>query len=452
MLRASSFSHVLRRVILPCTQQLHPPPRRIPFLYQTAIKEVPGWCRTYAKKKGNRKGKKAHIVSRQALLKPLQSWRPDPTRCAGCGIRLQTTDPRYAGFLYEKGPELPPKSKEKGKKGRRKTAGLPDDDVYESVAQTVDKDIQEKLINWNVTHEETPLSYTESAGGDPEDHPDPDGRNFCVRCHQLSHHTDPMTESITAFPLSKDMNEIINDIKRKNQDPENPPLLVHVLDIADFPLSFVPFSIPEHSKVIFVINRLDLLCHQGSMTLGLREYLKKLLPSLLDKARMQVPSFEILPISADKGWGIKELIARLNQLRNKESNIYLIGTYPFRMTNKGNTNVGKSSIIAAMLHRRLYKELQNLTSDHALLSPTVSVFPHTTLGTVEIPFDVFKQDTLTTQAKIYDTPGVECDSTYFAQLLSKEYARPTFPRKRDGFQRPAQILKLGTFILKILLI
>jgi hypothetical protein len=41
---------------------------------------------------------------------------------------------------------------------------------------------------------------------------------------------------------------------------------------------------------------------------------------------------EVHPVSALKGWGIKELLARIFQLRNAESNVYLIGMHQLPST------------------------------------------------------------------------------------------------------------------------
>jgi hypothetical protein len=101
-----------------------------------------------------------------------------------------------------------------------------------------------------------------------------------------------------------------------------------------------------------------------------------------------------------------------------------------------------------MINAAGYKKSDTVKSDYRLLSPTVSVFPHTTLGQIEIPLNAFKRESrLQTSAKLFDTPGMEGDSTYFTNLISHDYSRATSLLKRGGFQRPSEALHPGLSFL-----
>ena len=84
---------------------------------------------------------------------------------------------------------------------------------------------------------------------------------------------------------------------------------------------------------------------------------------------------EVVLISAEKGWGIEDLLTAINQNRDHED-VYIVGT----------TNVGKSTLINKLI------ELSVGEKDVV----TTSRFPGTTLDMIDIPLDEtsFMYDTL----------------------------------------------------------
>jgi hypothetical protein len=114
-------------------------------------------------------------------------------------------------------------------------------------------------------------------------------------------------------------------IREDNQDPANPPLIVHVIDIVDFPLSFVPFEVPPNSKVIFVLNRADAFCPRSAAMGRLLPYFENNIATALRDAGMTIKNYRIHATSAKRGWGTKELLSRIFQIRNAQSNVYFIG-------------------------------------------------------------------------------------------------------------------------------
>lgn len=407
--------------------------------------------RSYAEK-SHRHSLREAIIPKS--LNPFLTWRPSPTHCSGCGIRLQADDPSKPGYVYKKSEADASRHELWAKKKAEQ-------DLVQSVLDEADESTLEKLdnvhaaykkkdpIGQNVmehTYEEPPRrqEWTESRGDFKSTK---DRRlNVCRRCHELTYHSNPLKDAAYSPPAPKSIETIIQQINKDNRDFDNPPLLVHVIDVADFPLSFVPFTVPRGSKLLFVINRADLLCERSSSMGHIRHYFTSQLVPVLNKAGMDSSKVEVHPVSAEKKWGIRELIQRIMQLRNRDSNVYLIGNDPCRRTNIGHTNVGKSSIVSAMIDAAGYKKAEELKRNYRILTPTVSVFPHTTIDNVEIPLNAFQRETgLTTSAKLYDTPGIESDSSYFTDLIIHEYSRATSLLKRGGFQRPAEALHPGPY-------
>jgi len=117
----------------------------------------------------------------------------------------------------------------------------------------------------------------------------------------------------------------MEEIRVDNPDPANPPLIVSVVDCVDFPLSFVPFHPPPNSKVIFVFSRGDSLCNRPSQLNHLTRYLTDELPRILPEHNMELSFYKAIAVSGYKDWGIKELKDLIFNIRNAESNVYLIG-------------------------------------------------------------------------------------------------------------------------------
>jgi hypothetical protein len=91
-----------------------------------------------------------------------------------------------------------------------------------------------------------------------------------------------------------------------------------------------------------------------------------------------------------------------------------------------------------------YSKRATSTSPYKHLFPTVSVFPHTTVGFVQIPLNVLKHPQgYETRASLFDTPGVEGDSAYLNGFIHHEYSRAVSLLKVGGFQRPPDSMTPG---------
>lgn len=291
----------------------------------------------------------------QRVVKPRQwasrtesSWsrtvpKTNPTVCSGCGITLQDKDHTKPGFIYRRSGT----SRSPSKLWPARDAAHA---VFDQVLKEVDELTLTKLLNVDPNVQEPEVRQVENGEKDDREQsnevassiPDTtmnldsttsrdDGfkiQSLCRRCHELTYHSNPLLHTMEYLPPPKTMSAILDDIRAANHDPANPPLLIQVLDVADFPLCFVPFQPPPNSKVLFVINRADSVCERASAMGHVRAYFEYNLPKALKDAGMDIKSFEVHPVSAKEGYGIKRLLERILQLRNAESNVYLIGLYP----------------------------------------------------------------------------------------------------------------------------
>jgi hypothetical protein len=90
-------------------------------------------------------------------------------------------------------------------------------------------------------------------------------------------------------------------------------------------------------------------------------------------------------------------------------------------------------------------------ADPGASGPTISVFPHTTVGDVEIPMGrmkYYKRDDSHKKipmpwGKIVDTPGIEGDSSFLYSFIDPQYSNDLNLFKVIGFKRIPQSLRSG---------
>ena len=184
------------------------------------------------------------------------------------------------------------------------------------------------------SHSADPIAIPQSSSPN-----NPNKTSLCRRCHEITYHSNPILPRTGSLPSSKPITQMLSEIASQKRSSSNPPLFIHVLDVVDFPLCFMPFAPPRGSKVLYVINRADVVCERSSSMAHVRAYFREELQKRLEEEGIRGGEaeagnrgdkggigVEVHPVSALKGWGIKELLARIFQLRNAESNVYLIGT------------------------------------------------------------------------------------------------------------------------------
>ena len=154
---------------------------------------------------------------------------------------------------------------------------------------------------------------------------------------------------------SEDFLNLLNELSDRKG------IIVNVVDIFDFEGSFINAlkRIVGNKKIILAANKLDLLPKQINKR-RVKDWLKK----TARKYGLDVD--DVILISAQKGWGIDDLLTSIDQNRNKQD-VYIVGT----------TNVGKSTLINKLIE-------QSVGEKDVV---TTSRFPGTTLDLIDIPLD-----------------------------------------------------------------
>ncbi|MGE5702691.1 MAG: ribosome biogenesis GTPase YqeH [Clostridia bacterium] len=185
---------------------------------------------------------------------------------------------------------------------------------------------------------------------------------ICQRCFRIKHYNEVAPVEMT----DDDFLRILNGIGGTNS------LVVMVVDVFDFHGSWLR-GLPRfvgNNPILLVGNKVDLLPRNINLN-RVRNWIQH------EAKERGLRSEDVLLVSAHKGMGIDELLARIGRLR-KGRDVYIVGV----------TNVGKSTLINRILH----------DYGAADLEITTSPFPGTTLDKIEIPLEDGRF--------IYDTPGI----------------------------------------------
>ncbi|WP_232695437.1 ribosome biogenesis GTPase YqeH [Brevibacillus daliensis] len=208
---------------------------------------------------------------------------------------------------------------------------------------------------------------------------------ICQRCFRIKHYNEVAPVEMH----DDDFLRILNGIGSTDS------LVVMVVDIFDFHGSWLR-GLPRfvgQNPILLVGNKVDLLPRNISQN-RVRNWIQH-----EAKERGLRPD-DVVLVSAAKGEGIDELLARIGQLR-KGRDVYIVGV----------TNVGKSTLINRILH----------DYGAADMEITTSPFPGTTLDKIEIPLE--------DDRSIFDTPGI-INRDQIGHLVSPEDLRKITPRTR----------------------
>ncbi|TPX60966.1 hypothetical protein PhCBS80983_g01447 [Powellomyces hirtus] len=178
---------------------------------------------------------------------------------------------------------------------------------------------------------------------------------ICQRCHKLQHQN---VQSKRHYP---DADKLLADV-RINKDG----MVVCVVDVVDFPASLVrnlSQLVGIEKPVLLVANKTDLLPERVQRA-ALITRLKR------DATRFGIVNLhDVILTSAANGVGLFELCEQVAPFQAAGHNIYLVGC----------TNVGKSALI---------RGLRELAGMDVKAGPVTSIMPGTTVGMVEIPWDL----------------------------------------------------------------
>ena len=231
------------------------------------------------------------------------------------------------------------------------------------------------------------------------------GKIYCQRCFKLRHYNE-----ITDVYISDD-----DFLKLLHEVGDSRALVVNVIDIFDFNGSVIPGlqRFISSSDLLLVGNKADIL--PKSVKSG------KITQWLMERAHEEgLRPLDLILTSAQNKWAIKELIAKIEELRQGRD-VYVVGV----------TNVGKSTLINAII--------QEITGDKNII--TTSRFPGTTLDKIEIP--------LNDGSYIFDTPGIihRHQMAHYLSDKALKYISPKKEIKPKTYQlNPEQTLFLGGLV------
>lgn len=227
-----------------------------------------------------------------------------------------------------------------------------------------------------------------------------DDNILCKRCFRLKHYNEINEVDLDSDEFTKILTQIGNE----------DALIVNVVDIFDLSGSIIP-GISRYvgdNEIILVGNKRDVLpkaIKDHRIVNWMRRISKDYGYKVIDATL----------ISAKKGHGIDDLLDMVETYR-KGRNVYIVGC----------TNVGKSTLINSLI-----KQNTELLDDVV----TVSQFPGTTLGLIEIPID--------DKHYLIDTPGIINKHQYSFYLDPKnlKHVLPTKEIKPKVYQlNPKQTL------------
>ncbi|MCH8645792.1 ribosome biogenesis GTPase YqeH [Staphylococcus lugdunensis] len=207
---------------------------------------------------------------------------------------------------------------------------------------------------------------------------------ICRRCFRLKNYNEVQDVGMD----SEDFLNLLNGLSDRSG------IIVNVVDVFDFEGSFINAlkRIVGNKKIILVANKLDLLPKQINHR-RVKEWLKR------SAKKYGLEAEEVVLISAEKGWGIEDLLTAINQNRDHDD-VYIVGT----------TNVGKSTLINKLI------ELSVGEKDVV----TTSRFPGTTLDMIDIPLDE--------TSFMYDTPGI-IQEHQMTHLVTEKELKTIIPKK-----------------------
>lgn len=228
---------------------------------------------------------------------------------------------------------------------------------------------------------------------------------LCRRCHRIKYYNEYLKNELPKEEYYKIMQEIT----------ARDALFVYVADIFDFEFSINPTVIKmlKGKDVLLVGNKIDLLPKSQKL-----EKLTAVIQKHSQKLGLKYRA--LLLLSVKNKQNIDELISLMEKER-RGRNVYFLG----------NTNVGKSSLINALLRSSGMVDMDIITS---------ASIPGTTLDLIEIPFfdDGF----------LYDSPGLILDESLLSLIDASDYQKvmPKVEIKPGVYQlNSQQALTIGGF-------
>ncbi|CAK9796895.1 Nitric oxide-associated protein 1 [Anthophora plagiata] len=186
---------------------------------------------------------------------------------------------------------------------------------------------------------------------------------ICQRCHFLKFYNAALNVKVSI----EDYPKLLQVIKRKKC------AIILMIDLTDFPCSIWPHlkSIMHPFTPIFLVgNKVDLLPRDSPFFI--EKVRKLLLETVIDVTGVNRANItHVQLVSAKTGYGIEQLINKLQHIWRYKGDVYLVGC----------TNVGKSSLFNALLNSDYCK----VQAVDLVQRATVSAWPGTTLNLLKFP-------------------------------------------------------------------
>ncbi|OLL25349.1 Arginyl-tRNA--protein transferase 1 isoform B [Neolecta irregularis DAH-3] len=278
-------------------------------------------------------------------------------------------------------------------------------------------EIREKILPLD----QTQLDYEPRKKKRSENYP------VCERCHSLRHHARLPSDAVVPpepLPSASSQASFFTEIRKSHN-----PLVIHIVDVMDFPMSVIKdieARAGSKTRVIYVVNRIDAIQKERRDDKKLLRYFQTELPILLGRRWVKV-----LCVSAEKGWGIRELADLITLHSSGSTDVYFVGP----------ANVGKSSIIGALARRaRLAEGL-----------PTKSHVPGTTVDLTALDKAAFGGLLGENQTgHVIDTPGFLASGGDLTRWIQEDRLLDMIIRKErretPEWLGPGQSLLLGGLV------
>ncbi|XP_029958085.1 nitric oxide-associated protein 1 [Salarias fasciatus] len=187
------------------------------------------------------------------------------------------------------------------------------------------------------------------------------GAATCQRCHLLTHHHQALSLQVTR--------DQYRDVVRRIRPLR--ALVLLVVDLVDLPDSIVP-DLPElvgaNKHIVVLGNKVDMLPADAPNYL---QRVKRQLTQYCQDAGFGEQVTDVHLISAKTGYGVENLISRLQRSWKYSGDVYLVGS----------ANAGKSTLFNTLLESDYCKS----RASDVIHKATISPWPGTTLNLLKFP-------------------------------------------------------------------
>ncbi|RXN29128.1 nitric oxide-associated 1-like protein [Labeo rohita] len=185
---------------------------------------------------------------------------------------------------------------------------------------------------------------------------------ICQRCYLINHHQKALNVT-----MSKEEYRAI--VKRIKSEKALVLLIVDLLDLPDSIIPDLPELVGKNKHIVILGNKIDLL--PGDAENYLQRIKRQLKAYCASMGISTSDNKDIHLISAKTGYGIENLITRLQSTWKYKGDVYLVGT----------ANAGKSTLFNTLLESDYCKS----RASDVIHKATISPWPGTTLNLLKFP-------------------------------------------------------------------